>query len=153
MNYQKDILRKQVKHKIIQGIDRQELVLLSFTKTEAKEKLRWKHSKEFEYKDQMYDIVESITYGDTIHYWCWWDHEETKLNKKLSVLTRQAFSKDPKQKEKRQLLNRFLQSLFFESSSDVIKTGYKLIAKQSGFYPFNYKSVYIYPPTPPPCIC
>lgn len=152
LHHQKDLVRKQVKHKIIQGIDRQELVLLSFTKQDIQEKLDWEHSKEFEYQGQMYDIVETIIAGDTIHYWCWWDHQETKLNKKLSLLTQRAFAKNPKQKEKKQHLSRYLQSLFFEKTSITIKANDLTITGHSCFYSFIYQSVNISPPTPPPCI-
>lgn len=81
LQYQKKIIRKEVKTKIINKIDRKELVMFIFTKEETETKLRWEHSKEFEYLGQMYDIVESNTNGDTITYWCWHDHKETKLNK------------------------------------------------------------------------
>lgn len=117
LTVQKKMVRKQIKHEIIAGIDKSELVLLSFSKEEA-QNLKWKHSKEFEYKGSMYDIVETLEGKDSISYWCWWDHEETLLNKQLKELTADVFSKDPVKKEKQNQLISFLKTFFIEPALD-----------------------------------
>lgn len=97
LKHEKKMLKREIKHKIIEGIDRSELVELTFTLTEAAEKLRWEHSKEFEYNGEMYDVVEMEEKAATITYWCWWDHKETSLNKQLNGLLAKALNKqDPK---------------------------------------------------------
>ena len=149
LNHQKKQIKRQVKHQIIAGIDKSDLVLLSFTKEEA-EQLKWKHSKEFEYKDGMYDIVEADTTNNTITYWCWWDYKETKLNKQLTKLLTQFLGNDTKNKETKTRLAQFYHSLY---QTKHIPWKADLIAKEVNndtAYRFNYTSLYFPPLTPPP---
>lgn len=85
---QKFHIKKQVKEKIEKGIDKEKLVLLKFTYNESKTKLRWEHSKEFEYKHQMYDIVDIEYKEDSIYYWCWHDKEETEINNQINHIAK-----------------------------------------------------------------
>ena len=62
------------------------LVLLTFTLREARTKLRWEHPREFEYRRQMYDVVRTRTEGNHVHYWCWWDKEETRVKREMEAL-------------------------------------------------------------------
>ena len=110
----KRAVKKEVKWKMIAGIDKKELVLLKFSKKETTSKLRWKHSKEFEFNNQMYDIVDKITTKDSIKYWCWWDFEETKLNKQLDNLLVGVYQHDSKSKEKQDLVYKFYKSIYFQ---------------------------------------
>jgi hypothetical protein len=112
LHYQKRSVRKSIKRKIIAGLDKNELVLLRFTKQEEKKKLRWEHSKEFEFENQMYDVVETKTVGDTIYYWCWWDNEETALNIQLKNLVANALGTNSEKKEKQEHLLSYLKSLY-----------------------------------------
>jgi hypothetical protein len=112
LQMQKRAMRKEVKHKLMAQVDKSQLVLLKFTSEEATKQLEWEHSKEFEYQNEMYDVVSTETHGDTTYYWCWWDYEETDLNRQLVNLTTLALNKDP-QHQKRQLAQ-FLQHLFVE---------------------------------------
>ncbi len=107
-------VKKVVKWKMIAGIDKKELVLLKFSNNEIKTKLHWKHSKEFEFNNQMYDIVDKITTKDSVKYWCWWDFEETKLNQQLSKLLVTIYQKDIPTKEKQLQIIEFYKSLYFE---------------------------------------
>lgn len=148
-HYQKKQVRKEVKQQIITGIDKEELVLLKFTEEESQTKLKWEHSKEFEYNQEMYDIVEKEIKGDTIYYWCWWDNEETKLNKKLDNLLAYALGKDPKQNENQERLANFYKSLYCEQSS--VWHLYSIQTTQTiATYEFNYLSISHTPPVPPP---
>lgn len=104
LQYQKAIVKHAVKERLLENLEANELVLLKFTVAESTSKLAWEHSKEFEYNDQMYDVVETKIIGDTIYYWCWWDHAETKLNLQLSQLVNSAFHSDPQNQEKQQWL-------------------------------------------------
>lgn len=110
----KRAVKKEVKWKMIAGIDKSELVLLKFSKSETVSKLKWKHSKEFEFNNQMYDIVDKITTKDSIKYWCWWDFEETKLNQQLSKLLVSVYQKDIPSKDKQSQIVEFYKSLYFE---------------------------------------
>lgn len=91
LKHEKKMLKREIKHRIIEGINRSELVELSFTPEEEKQ-LRWEHSKEFEYKGEMYDVVESKSENGKITYWCWWDNEETSLNRRLNSLLSRALN-------------------------------------------------------------
>ena len=113
-------IKKSIKHKIIAGIDKEELVLLIFNVDEVNQKVKWKHSKEFQYKGEMYDIVEKEIVGDEIHYWVWWDKEETALNQKLAHLVRQNFAQNPHQNNKNQVINHFFKTLYFTNISDFL---------------------------------
>lgn len=150
LNYQKKKVRKQIKHNIIAGIDKDELVQLTFTIEETITKLNWKHSKEFEYNTQMYDIVEADTLGNTVIYLCWWDHQETKLNKELNKLLGIFLGNDNQNKETKTRFANFYKSLF-NGKSDPWKV---MITEKDNpqFTPyiFNYTSLYFPPHIQPP---
>ncbi len=112
VKYQKKQVKREVKRKMIAGMDKEELVLMKFTDKEKQTQLHWKHSKEFEYKGEMYDVVETKINGDTTYYWLWWDNEETKLEKQLNQLVSFAMGKDPKKTENQKRLHNFFKSLF-----------------------------------------
>ncbi|MFH0756439.1 MAG: hypothetical protein V2B15_04040 [Bacteroidota bacterium] len=138
-----------MKRQIIAGIDREELVLLKFTEEESRTRLQWKHSKEFEYNKQMYDIVKTEIKGDTSYYWCWLDSKETKLNEQLDELLNAALRKDPGKKENQERLANFYKSLFCEQLADWHLHAFQ--TEQSLFsYYFNYLTISFPPPVPPP---
>lgn len=86
LHSQKKAVRELVSEHLREGIQDSELVLLTFSVSETKTKLRWEHEREFEYRGQMYDLVEMTTKGDSVSYLCYWDKEETRLNHKLEQL-------------------------------------------------------------------
>ena len=137
---------------MIATIDRQELVYLSFSINDTKTKLRWEHSKEFEYQHQMYDIVESELKGDSVFYWCWWDHAETSLNKKLNDLVAGIMQKDPQHQQKQSRMMDFFRSLFLP----VTKQLYDVCTEpeQHDFFQSAHQlfSHHFPPLTPPPKI-
>lgn len=110
----KRAVKKEVKWKMIAGIDKKELVLLQFSKQEIQTKLHWKHPKEFEFNHQMYDIVSQKSTKDSIAYWCWWDFEETKLNQQLLHLVAHQLQHDFPLTEKQSQLVDFYKSFFFQ---------------------------------------
>lgn len=114
LSHQKHVLRKNIKEQLLQGVDENELELLVFTEKEISEKLNWKHEKEFEYNGQMYDIAKSETRGELTYYWCWPDKEETQLNRQLKQLITSLFGGDQKNKEQKQKVSNFYNSLFSE---------------------------------------
>ncbi len=150
LHYQKTIVKKEVNRQIIAGIDKDDLVLLKFSKEDAQTKLRWEHSKEFEYNHQMYDVVETMTLGDTIYYWCWWDREESKLNRQLEELAAQALVKDSKIREKLERLISCFKSLYCTFSFNWNVSVPELLYKQFCLFSYLYSSIIIQPPTPPP---
>lgn len=114
LHQKKYAVKKEVKQALIAGIDKSELVFFKFSKSELNTKLHWEHNKEFEYNDQMYDVVERITEKDSVLLWCWWDSKETKLNKQLQQLLKVAFNADSTTKEKQIQVLIFYKGLFYQ---------------------------------------
>jgi hypothetical protein len=113
MYFNKLQIKKSVKRAIIHGVPDHQLNLILITKKE-RHLLHWKHSKEFEYLGEMYDIVRQESWGDTTHYWCWWDKEETNLNQYINTLAYGFIDKSLERKSKLENLFEFLKSFYFE---------------------------------------
>lgn len=149
LQFQKQIIKKEIKQKIIKGIDKNELVILRFKKDETFYKLKWEDSKEFEYEGEMYDIVECTEANDTITYWCWLDHAETKLNKQFDALINKNTEQNPLNQENIKRVTRFLNALYsqkiFEFKCYYEKQIFTKLIETS-----FYKSLSIPPPIPPP---
>lgn len=150
LQYQKAMVHKEVKQQMIAGIGKEELVLLRFTLVESETNLRWEHSGEFEFHDEMYDVVVSETRGDSIFYWCWWDRKETKLNMQLDNLIAQTMERDPQQKGQQQRLFNFFQDFpqFTYSDKNTEPKYTQLLL--SVYTVSNYSAILQPPPDPPP---
>ncbi len=135
---------------MIAKIDPSELVLLKFTKKESREQLRWEHAKEFEYKGEMYDIVNKTELGDSIFYWCWWDYEETKLNKKLDHLLSVFLGQDPKHQQRQHLVIDFLKHLFYAECMHWDMVMSILQIHPAGFRTTCFKDITLIQNDPPP---
>lgn len=117
IQHRKKEVKRALKWNMIAGLDKSDLVQLSFSFEELETELTWKHSREFQYKGQMYDIVYIKASEDSVHYDCWWDHEETKLNQQLQDLLALVFGKDPVKRNEQDHLTQFLKQLYCYSSS------------------------------------
>jgi len=150
LHCQKTAVKREVKRQMIAGFDKDELVIFQFTKEEVRTELRWEHPQEFEYEQQMYDVVIRMTVGNTVYFWCWLDHEETKLNRRMEKLTAQTFRTDHDSRDKHERMISFFKSLYCPVYSDWYGPTPSSLAKQ--FCPFLdlYASITIQPPTPPP---
>ncbi|MGJ3236509.1 hypothetical protein [Marivirga sp.] len=150
LTHQKYRIKREVKWKIIEGVDKTDLVLIQLTKAEAKEKLDWEHSREFEYEGEMYDVVEFEETKDSVKYWCWWDYEETTLNKNLAAVVNNLLGNHPDKKEKEQKLISFYQSLFLEKVFQWQALQFARLPNSFTEYELIFKD-YINPiPSPPP---
>ncbi|MDD2965102.1 MAG: hypothetical protein PHQ65_02110 [Bacteroidales bacterium] len=105
-------VRKAVKQQMIAGMDRSRLTMLVLAKTDAEGLLRWEHSREFEYKGAMYDVVEASSDSDSVRYLCWPDHHETRLNRQLRHLVNLAMGSNPRSQREHTRLFDFLSKLF-----------------------------------------
>lgn len=152
LQYQKVEVRREIKKRMLRGLDKSELVLLAFTQAENRSLLQWEHNREFEYQHQMYDVIDTEIRGDSIFYWCWWDHEETKLNRQLRELLTHALNHDPLKKEAQHKLYSFFLSLYhpegFLSLFFPSESGGSLCF-QNVFFLTTLKFP---PPTPPPWV-
>lgn len=134
---------------MIASLDKSELILLSFTQEEYAQ-LKWKHSKEFEWQGSMYDIVDSAHKGSTIQYWCWWDYEETELNKALRNSLAQVLGNNPKNQQHQFEICQFYKSLFFESQSIDATHFISLNSRVKNYINVRVQSQFLSPETPPP---
>lgn len=153
LKHEQKMVKRAVKHKIIEGIDRSELVYMKFSLADSKNKLDWKHSKEFKYKGEMYDIVEKEIQGDSIAYWLWWDHEETALYQKLNLLLAGINDYDAnnqKDNSKKNIWN-FAKKLYSKNAQTTNLEDIAIVLNQ-GQMPYlkNWNSIYIETPNPPP---
>ena len=150
LHMKKRMLRKEIKWKIINGIDKEELVLLTFSNDQVEACLKWHHSAEFEFMGEMYDVVETIFFDDSVSYYCWWDHEETLLNKKLKAMLALSAGKSKQERQQINYIIQFFQSIFFIEnqfgSNSMIFNNTRLDIT----YFFVVKTAGIIPPVPPP---
>lgn len=150
LQYKKTVVKKEVKRQINEGMDKDELVLLIFSKEETQTKLRWEHPREFEYNHKMYDIVKTKTVGDTVYYWCWYDHEETMLNRQLEEVADQALGKSQKTRKEIAPLMPYFKTLYCLFSFHSVVSIPQLLSERMDLFYHLYSKVFIQPPTPPP---
>lgn len=150
MYFNKLQIKKSVKRAIIHGVPDHQLNLILITKKQ-RHLLHWKHSKEFEYLGEMYDIVRQESCGDTTHYWCWWDKEETTLNQYINTLAYGFIDKSLERKSKLENLFEFLKSFYFEPQV-VFVLNFRVSADPYQNFPQNelLTSLTVKTYTPPP---
>lgn len=150
LKQQKQQVKKEVKQKIIAGIDKKELVLLKLTEAQKQTQLNWEHAKEFEYQGEMYDIVETEIVCDTTYYWCWWDHAETALNKRLDELASFVKGNHAKHKENQKRLYEFFKSLYLPEVAERKSFVFLKINATNFWKHIYYSSLSSAPLVPPP---
>ncbi len=147
LTLKKQTIRREFKHEIIKTLSKSDLVLIALSRADAEKQLKWEHEKEFEYRGQMFDIVDSELTLDSVKYWCWLDHDETHLNKMLEKLSAET-SQDHKKQSANQLLT-FIKSFHFIAQLE-LKNSLEMIS------PLCFSKVTILishksqPPSPPP---
>jgi hypothetical protein len=133
MYFNKLQIKKSVKRAIIHGVPEHQLSLVSISDSN-KHLLRWEHSKEFEYLGEMYDIVRRENCGDTTHYWCWWDKEETALNQYIAQLSSGFIEKSADRKQKLGYLFDFFKSIYFVAEEALMVHMATLNKKYNNFH-------------------
>jgi hypothetical protein len=150
LHFKRAMLKKEVQRNITRGIENDRLVLLRFSKEEAETLLRWEHSREFEYKGQMYDVVQAWTVDNTVYYRCWRDREETKLNNRFRELAERAVAGVLKIGQRADPWSRS-STVLFPASADKEKILTPALFPQSVWaFADSYSSIVIQPPKPPP---
>jgi hypothetical protein len=147
-------IRKEIKHRIKDGIPEEDLILLklpTYLSHRTNSGFQWIHNREFRYQGKMYDVVRRMMYGDTIWYYCLADEKETQLFVHLDELVKQELDKNSERKQQIEKILVLLNSLFFLSFNDS-----PLIQPEREFdlihYVFKPKTWIVEPPTPPPNI-
>ena len=86
LHLQKEYVRVEVRHKMMEGFAADELILIEVPivlETEPNTLFRRIHSKEFEYLGQMYDIVSSEKFADVTWYLVFPDKKESKIKQRI----------------------------------------------------------------------
>lgn len=142
-------VRREVKQRLVAGLDRNELVQFRFSGEDLRELKFDAARREFEKDGLMFDVVYSALKKDTTQFWCWPDHQETSLNKRLDELASKAFGSDKKSKQVQNDLNHFFAFLFYEGKKPLL---HHLVATDLYFRIQNSSgaSMSISADTPPP---
>ncbi len=137
--------------KIKRVVPVEEQFLWTFSIADAHTILQWEHSREFEYKGEMYDVIRSEMKGDSIWYWCYWDKKETKLRKELNVLLVNLMGPGQQSRNEGRQLNDFFKSLFVPVTIDIqIPASGKDHNQYMMPYTFSLHAFDRTPPVPPP---
>ncbi len=149
LQYEQWEIQKEVEERIDSGIEAKELVTLKFDKEELSE-LRWEHDREFEFRGQMYDVIEKKKEGSLTVFVCWWDHEETRLKEEARKLLANHKSEQPWQNNTQSQLEHFVKTLIVDDSFPQKEFTFHHRKSKLFYLTGNYTSVVQCPPTPPP---
>jgi len=150
LQHKKHQIRKEIAGKILKGLHEKEIILLKFTETETESRLNWKHSREFEYNGQMYDIVGKKEEGGLIYYYCYKDHKETRLNRQKEKLISKALGHDPTRKSQSDKLTNFLKIIYSHEAFSWFSSSPQIPVFRFSLIVFHFSSITLTPLSPPP---
>ena len=150
LKYEKKLIKREMKQKMICEIDESELAILKFAKSEVGYKLHFENANEFEFESQMYDVVEFELSEDSIIYKCWCDNDESRLNKKLANLVSDFLNANQKKQENDKKLINYLKTLYCEEFSDLLMWPQTQINTKNKPPFCYYSSLGVLPNIPPP---
>ncbi|MCB0474765.1 MAG: hypothetical protein KDC69_03765 [Flavobacteriaceae bacterium] len=149
---QKMMVQGEVKSQLLKGMADADLVLFKFNKLEIKHLLKWENVNEFEYQDQMYDVVRTKTIDKITYFWCLADYKETKLKKQIRALTLLVLNHDQQRKKDHEKLLSFFKSLFFNDPPEIRLFSPLDKNKTFGSLRYFYHLDSMRPHSPPPVI-
>jgi hypothetical protein len=150
VHIEKKQLKRSIKRNIISGIDQSELSQLTIAKKDLNTLLDWEHDHEFEYMGEMYDVVKRQNIGDSVVFYCWWDSEETALNKQLALTLLMEFDSNPIKQKQKQNIYKILKADYLPNYNDVLFTSIHKRYEHQHFYRKNFTSYNSSPDSPPP---
>lgn len=103
----------------MQMAKKKDLVSLTFSEKES-DQLLWEHSREFEYKGQMFDVIYKKQNGDTITYYCYADHKENKVKQKWNRLLGKEKNREQHSDQKTKKRIHFVTGFFHEYDTVVL---------------------------------
>ena len=140
-------VRESVDEKYEEGFESDRIQTFRFTQREIRENLRWEHDREFEYKGQMYDVIERKTIDGLIMLTVYADHEETELKLKMAHLLHE----NPDEAEDEKIRSDFHFQLFQSASESWSPNPFFYQSKPLNSIPLKTQlSRNSSPPTPPP---
>ncbi len=150
LQWEKWQVKKEVKKQIIAGLNTDQLVCFEFTFEQVNSELNWHHIKEFEYQGQLYDVVSQKTKNNTIVYWCFADHKETEIDKKITSLTSNILNQNKQRNDNQQRVSIFAKSLFHHNLVDFLFSAGQSKYTYTTTVDSCENSIYPSPPSPPP---
>jgi hypothetical protein len=139
----------EVRNSIDQDNYAEKTVVLKFSISESKRLLKNESNDEFEYRGEMYDVVQLTIKSDSVYFECIHDSKETKIKKNLSDFTFSLFGNDRDRNEKNKLLDTFFKNLFL--SNPFKYTFIQIQSQRNDHIYFENDCFYISsPPLPPP---
>ena len=105
-------IKKEVNEFIQNKIEEKDIITLRFSDKEIKTRLVWKHSREFIFEGNMYDIVDQGVDGNMTWYRCYRDHKETRLYKEKEKRIARAIGNDPAQKKQSERTKQIFKTSF-----------------------------------------
>lgn len=114
--------RHEIKQRIKNGVPEEDRVLLKIPvslEEEPNDIFQRKHSREFRYKGEMYDILKQERHGDTTWYTCIHDVKESGLFKDLDKKVNNYLSSNPEHRQQRGLAYAFFHQQYLASSAEV----------------------------------
>lgn len=129
-------------------LDKENFIMLIFSKHEAKNLLKWEHASEFEYNGQMYDVISFSEKGDTIVYWVWRDGKETFLKKQYnSLFYNMLYNHFPQKENNQNLIDFFKKLICYDYVFKLIKIHrWTKIVNQPSFVSVVYLEIDAPPP-------
>jgi hypothetical protein len=147
---EKKLIRREVKHQIMEIVDEDQLVTFRFALSDTAKLLDWEHANEFEYKGEMYDVVRRAYTSEFVTYHLWWDHKETALNKQVDLLAQSIFNNQSNKQKTADHISFLLHQLMVNDSR--LLTSKLITAKLNHAFAYfnNYSSVPKNSSSPPP---
>ncbi|MBP6870478.1 MAG: hypothetical protein KBC43_00595 [Bacteroidales bacterium] len=139
-------IKKEVNEFIQNKIEEKDIITLRFSDKEIKTRLVWKHSREFIFEGNMYDIVDQGVDGNITWYRCYRDHKETRLFNEKEKRIARAIGNDPAQKKQSERIKQILKTAFQNKSINwnILLPPPSIILFSIFHFPFS-----IFPPSPP----
>tara|TARA_Y100000310_G_scaffold343779_1_gene452982 strand:- start:2398 stop:2931 length:534 start_codon:yes stop_codon:yes gene_type:complete len=143
-------IKREVKHRMMEEISKDRLKLL-ISHPDNESEFDWEHSREFEFQEEMYDVVYSETKGDSTFYWCWEDHEESELNQELTrILLNTLNQKQSNNSRDLQLISYFKSFYTEQEQAFDCSISSRTVELSEKLYSINYTSIQLSLESPPP---
>ncbi len=142
----RSIVRSEMNERIKDDLEKSMIVKLTFSINQNESQPTWtEDGKEFNYKDEMYDVVKTETKDDRITYFCIKDKDEKELNLALEDLIKKNQSNNKKDKNNPQKeLSKYDIALNKKQNKTELKVPFQI------FLPNFYKSLNLQVNSPPP---
>jgi len=147
---EKENIKKINREKLFSENNFNNWIKIELTEEEAHHLIEWENDHEFEYNQNMYDVVKREQSGNHLIYWCYQDVEESLINEQLGELFSYLSGGHSTRPETRHLLEKVFKKLYCSTrGEETLFISSTLISKtpsQPGFCSESSTEV----PTPPP---